>query len=55
MGYLLKLQGTPVRSAGSPDSNVEPERSDTSTWSYFFCRDYSHYSVWVGCGGGASD
>ena len=51
MGYLLNLQGAPVEPSDPPNGIVEPEAVDTSTWSYFFCRDFSHYSVWKGCGG----
>jgi hypothetical protein len=46
LGFLLNLQGTRI---SADAAQVEEDTVPTSTFSYFFCRDYSHYSVWVGC------
>ncbi|MFI5836630.1 hypothetical protein ACIA5A_23415 [Micromonospora sp. NPDC051300] len=43
MNFLLNLQGVTVEQEPAPEV-------PTSTFSYFYCRDYSTYSVWVGCG-----
>ena len=47
LGFLLNLQGEGLDVAG-PNFN-EDEAKDTSTFSFFFCRPGSTYSVWVGC------